>query len=47
MEDKGDRLNRQLDAARKKLERAEKQDVKGYCKAITRSTVTIFAGLQE
>ena len=39
MRDKEDRLNRQLDAARKKLERAEEQDVKGYHKAITRSIV--------
>ena len=38
MGNREDRLNRQLDAAWKKLERAEKQDVKGYCKAITRST---------
>ena len=42
MGDKEDRLNRQLDAAWKKLERAQKQDVKGYHKAIMRSTVTFL-----
>ena len=30
----GDKLNGQLNAARKKLERAEEQNVKGYRKAI-------------
>ena len=49
MGDKEVRLNRQLDAARKKLERAEEQGVKGYRKVITRYIVTFcrFTRIRE